>query len=317
MITSGIQTQRIEETPVSVIDLETTGLNPGPDRVVEVSVARIEAGKKPELVFDTLVNPERNVSASDIHGIYDEHIVDAPRFSDISGDLLDAIAGTVIASYNIYFDIKFLEYELNCLGIHQLPPYFCLMYMRPLLGLGKRCSLFDACMKTGISYEATHIASDDALAAACLMEKYYDDLRKNQIETFNDLKNVKRYKFMESFSNSPFNFQNHNLKRYTNLISRAELKLEPDPVRAAMATYWDALKDVVSDLTISEEELFEIIQIRNNLGLSKKRVRALHARIFASAISQFCDDQELDESELMKLRKLYHCLSHLGWAPGE
>jgi hypothetical protein len=58
----------------------------------------------------------------------------------------------------------------------------------------------------------------------------------------------------------------------------------------------------------------EIVEIH---VLPNERLRVLHARAFASAIAQFCDDQELDDNELIKLRRLHQCLSKLGWAPGE
>lgn len=43
----------------------------------------------------------------------------------------------------------------------------------------------------------------------------------------------------------------------------------------------------------------------------------LHARAFATAISQFIDDDWLDDCESSKLRRLYACLQRLGWAPGD
>lgn len=67
-MTTGISSLRIADTPVAVIDFETTGLTPGYDRVVEVSIVRIDPGSKPRVVFDTLVNPARPMAATEIHG---------------------------------------------------------------------------------------------------------------------------------------------------------------------------------------------------------------------------------------------------------
>ena len=53
----GIHDLPVAQTPIAVFDFETTGLNPGYDRVVEVSVIRIDPGRPPRLVLDTLVNP--------------------------------------------------------------------------------------------------------------------------------------------------------------------------------------------------------------------------------------------------------------------
>ncbi len=76
-MTQGIAQRLINETPVSVIDLETTGLTPGYDRIVEVSVVRIEPGEAPRLIFDSLVNPGRPVAAIEIHGIGDRDVAAA------------------------------------------------------------------------------------------------------------------------------------------------------------------------------------------------------------------------------------------------
>ncbi len=97
----GISTRRIDATPVAVIDFETTGLTPGLDRVVEVSVVRIEPGEAPRLVFDTLVNPERPMAATHVHGITEADVAGAPRFDEIAGDFLAAMQGCMIAAYNV------------------------------------------------------------------------------------------------------------------------------------------------------------------------------------------------------------------------
>ena len=88
------------ETPIAVFDLETTGLNPGYDRVIEVSVIRIDPGRGPRLVLDALVNPRRRVAATEIHSITGADVAGAPEFGEIAGDLLGAISGCVLTAYN-------------------------------------------------------------------------------------------------------------------------------------------------------------------------------------------------------------------------
>jgi len=55
----GIHDRPAAQTPIAVFDFETTGLNPGDDRVIEVPVIRIDTGRPPRLVLDTLVNSRR------------------------------------------------------------------------------------------------------------------------------------------------------------------------------------------------------------------------------------------------------------------
>lgn len=73
---------------------------------------------------------------------------------------------------------------------------------------------------------------------------------------------------------------------------------------------------MLADLEITKEEQEHVVAERKRLGLAKEQIRVLHARAFASAINQFCDDEWLDDKELVKLRRLHRCLAALGWAPG-
>lgn len=47
MASAGITQNRLDQTPIAILDFETTGLTPGHDRVVEASVVRMEPGRTP------------------------------------------------------------------------------------------------------------------------------------------------------------------------------------------------------------------------------------------------------------------------------
>lgn len=315
---AGVWEKRIHETPIAVVDLETTGLTAGADRVLEASVVRLDPGLPPRLVFDSLVNPSRPVTATEIHGITDADVADAPRFVDIAGNLLEAMAGCVVATYNVYFDIKFLDFEFRNVGLRQTPPHFCLMYLRPMLGLGSRCKLQEACARYGICIEGAHVASGDAMASARLLSCYLDAVDERGVRTFEELASLKRYKFVDSFDWEPLPGPSQfNLKLAERLKSRAGYQVPVDPTRRAMAAYWDTLKTVLADLQIDDDELAQVREEQKTLGLSKEQLRVQHARAFASVMAQFAADQWIDDREARKLKHLYTCLSQLGWAPGE
>jgi DNA polymerase III epsilon subunit-like protein len=199
----GLLARAIADVPVAVLDFETTGMFAGHDRVVEVSVVRIEPGRAPELVLDTLVNPGRPMGATFVHGIHDRDVVDAPRFETIAEHLVRAIAGCVLAAYNVSFDLRFLEAELRQLGVGHQFPHLCLMYLRPMLGLGRQCKLVSACRAHGIPLAAAHSAAQDALAAAGLWSVYARDLADRNVTLFAELAAIRRYKFTESFDRDP------------------------------------------------------------------------------------------------------------------
>ena len=324
----GIYARPIAETPIAVLDFETTGLAPGLDRVVEVSLVRREPQASPSLVLNTLVNPQRHVAATEIHGITDEDVADAPVFAEIGAALLQALSGCVLASYNIYFDLAFLEYELSQIGVRDSPPHFCLMYLRPMLGLGNRCTLETACQSYGIPHSVTHVSAADSMAAARLLEIYLREMQQKGIATFEDLSRLKKYKFTTSFARDPLSRDPRSPARQAAKVkSRSETRGKPQlssqiastsvSSAAALGSYWDQLEMFLSDLEITEQEFCELEERRRTLGLKDEQVRVLHARAFSSALLRYTTDEWLDEVETLKLRLLYRCLHRLGWAPGE
>ncbi len=316
----GILENPILNTPVAIIDFETTGLTPGYDRVIEISVVRINPGEAPKLVFDSLVNPQRDVSATEIHGITNSDVADAPTFQEIALDLMSVLSGCVIAAYNVYFDIKFLDFELSNSGYQHQLPHFCVMYMRPMLDLGKRCKLVEACELEGIIFQGEHIASQDALATGNLLKKYFDVVEERSIETFSDLANLRKYKFNSSFTLDPLPEIEISGSGSNGVYkSRAKSNVVPvvDPLRIAFGEYWDALKDIVYDLEVTDEELNYIKKLRKESILDNKQIRMLHAKVFMSAIAKFSVDKEISDREVIALRKLSKCLSKLGWVPGQ
>ncbi len=223
MTNSGIYQRRIDELPIAVIDFETTGMLAGPDRVVEVSVVRVEPGQKPYLAFDTLVNPQRSVGATYVHHITDRDVANAPTFGEIAGDLADALSGCIIAAYNVYFDIRFLQYELSQAGIDLPLPHFCLMYMRPMLGLGDKCGLACACEMHNIRLTNAHCAYDDAMAAAQLMSPYLGIMNQRNIKTYHHLSLLRKYKFVDSFQHHPLPKASQlGIKPSGRVVSRAK-----------------------------------------------------------------------------------------------
>lgn len=315
----GILESPVFDTPVAILDFETTGLNAGMDRVVEVSVIRRERDGRSEVVLDTLINPRRPMGATEIHGITDAEVVDAPTFEEVADGVAKAISGCVLAAYNVYFDMRFFEYEMNRAGFSLNPPHMCLMYLRPLLGLGPRCSLGDACHAHGVPYSGSHMAGDDAESSAQLTEFYFTVMRDAGIRSFQDLSSRGTYKFLRSFDRNMFQCESRiggwvpdKLRSRRCRCGRAEtgavaavLTETRKTTRNGVAVYWDALKAAVADLQIDDEEFKHLHRIVAEYELRQEQVRMLHARAFASVITQFISDQCLDDGESQQLKRLH------------
>lgn len=319
----GITERRIRDTPFAVVDLETTGLYPGGDRVVEVAVVRVEPGSQPVLILDTLVNPRRPVSATEIHGITDADVADAPTFDQLAGNVVEGLATAVLASYNVYFDAKFLQTELAMVGVRKFPPHLCLMYMRPVLELGPRCSLDDACRAHGIEHRHVHQAAVDAIASARLWQYYTIVLEQQGVTTFEELASRRSYKFFTSFSNEPL-----DRMAGRQLPTSARLKPRSGQRRPATALplverhelvgeYWDALTAALSDLAVTLDEVRYLRGKQAALMLTENELRWLHARAFAGILADMCQDKAVTVDEVWALSNVQNALRTLGWAPGD
>lgn len=105
--------------PLVFFDLETTGINVGVDRIVEISMVKLfPDSHKESLTYR--VNPEMPIpaGASEVHHIYDEDVKDCPTFGELAPTVLDYILDCDLAGYNSnHFDVPMLQDELLRVGV--------------------------------------------------------------------------------------------------------------------------------------------------------------------------------------------------------
>lgn len=105
--------------PLAFIDLETTGINLGSDRIIEIAIVKIGTDGKQQ-VKRKLVNPEMPIpkASSDIHGITDDMVKAAPTFKQVSNEVRQFIENCDLAGYNSNrFDIPMLAEEFLRSGL--------------------------------------------------------------------------------------------------------------------------------------------------------------------------------------------------------
>lgn len=93
-----------------ILDTETTGLDDGA-RIVDIAVITATG----DTLLDTLVNPGEPIpaEATNIHGITDVMVTDAPTFADIADELRRILAGRRVVIYNAVYDTGVLIHELG------------------------------------------------------------------------------------------------------------------------------------------------------------------------------------------------------------
>ncbi|WP_207632791.1 3'-5' exonuclease [Foetidibacter luteolus] len=105
--------------PIAFIDLETTGVNIGTDKIVEIAIVKILAdGSK--VVKRKLVNPQMPIpkTSSDVHGITDEMVKDAPTFKQVANEIKQFLENCDLGGYNSNrFDIPMLVEEFLRAGL--------------------------------------------------------------------------------------------------------------------------------------------------------------------------------------------------------
>lgn len=105
--------------PLVFMDIEATGLNVGSDRIVEISLLKLNVDNVTQIMTER-VNPEIPIpeQVSKLHGIYDKDVKDKPNFKTIGPKLLKFIAKADLAGYNSNkFDIPILAEEFLRAGL--------------------------------------------------------------------------------------------------------------------------------------------------------------------------------------------------------
>jgi len=103
---------------IIAIDVETTGISPEKERIIEIGAFRPETGE----VFRTLISPGRPLPEriTELTGITDEMLVDAPEEAEAIRAWLDFMEGdTILLGHNISFDHSFLVQAIRRCGYEE------------------------------------------------------------------------------------------------------------------------------------------------------------------------------------------------------
>ena len=107
----------LEDVEFVVLDVESTGLKPWRQRVIEVAALRVDGTRVTE-TFATLVNPGRRLPRylHELAGFTQADLAAAPPFAAIADDLLAFLGGAVLVGHGLALDVAYLQHELSLLG---------------------------------------------------------------------------------------------------------------------------------------------------------------------------------------------------------
>lgn len=152
---------------ISGFDVETTGLEPGDHRVIEVYIGLWKDGKQ-VFEYERRVDPQRAIAADAqrVHGISYADLAGKPTFDIIAPDVQKVLAkADVHVAHNASFDIGFLGFELRKAGL-ALPKRTVIDTFTEAVWAtpdGKKPNLKEFCFACGVEYDETraHAASYD------------------------------------------------------------------------------------------------------------------------------------------------------------
>lgn len=169
----------------TVVDTETTGLDPQADRLIEIAAIRIRAGKEVAR-FETLVKPGRKLSKAivDLTGITDGELTNAPEPQDALQQFIDFLKDDIIVAHNANFDVNFLYDSMQRCGMNPLENNFVdtmrlAKCIRPDLSNYKLATLAKAYR---IAQPKAHRALADCETTMAVLQKLDEDARQQKID---------------------------------------------------------------------------------------------------------------------------------------
>ncbi len=169
---------------VIALDLEFTGLSALVDKIIEISALKITPDS--DDLYSTKINPEIPIPkmATDICGITDQDVLDAPVIKDILKDLLHFIDDLPIIAHNAKFDLAFLVFSLH--QEHYLYPkskvYCSINFARKSIPEMPNYRLGTLIEKLELKDLTHHRSADDALACLKIFAQGLINLKPGDLE---------------------------------------------------------------------------------------------------------------------------------------
>lgn len=156
----------------AIVDIETTGGCARLEKITEIAIYQHD-GNDITGEFVSLVNPERNIPyyITNLTGITNEMVENAPRFFEIAKQVVEFTEGRTFVAHNASFDYSFIREEFKSLGYNYKRSILDTVALsRKLLPGHKSYSLGNICKDLQIAINGRHRAYGDAFATTKLFE---------------------------------------------------------------------------------------------------------------------------------------------------
>lgn len=173
-----------------VFDIETTGLDPEIDEIIEIGAVKIKDGIKID-TFNSLIKPEYEIDEfiTELTGITNEMVENAPSINEVLPKFMDFINDYIIIGHNVNFDINFIYDNLEELNISPITNDFVdtLRISRRLIPELKHHKLSDLANYFNIDTNGSHRSLKDVE----ITFEVLNNLNKMIIEKYENIDNFK------------------------------------------------------------------------------------------------------------------------------
>ena len=220
--------KKLEESEFVVFDLETTGLNPVKNEIIEIGAVKIKNGEVID-EFSSMVKPKENIPAkiTEITGIDDSMVKDADSFDKVFKEFVEFIDGAPLVAHNMDFDYSFIRQPLNdFVKTEDVTLIDTLTLARAVLPKLKNHKLATLVDHYKINLENHHRALDDAKATGYLfleLLKENDEIEIDNIDELNELTKNIDWKKQRPYHALILAKNQAGLKDIYKLVSKAHL----------------------------------------------------------------------------------------------
>ncbi len=170
---------------VVAVDLETTGLDPDYDAIIEIGAVKFQGSDTPE-EWHTLVNPGRSLSTfiTQLTGITDRDVSHAPAIAEVLPQLRRFIGGAPILGHNVRFDTTFLI--ASGLGLRN-PVIDTYVLASVMLPDAARYNLSALSAQLDLPSNDAHRALNDAYTTVSLFQTLWDRVMALPLDTLAEI----------------------------------------------------------------------------------------------------------------------------------
>ena len=181
----------IDKANFCVFDVETTGLSPYKNKIIEIAIVKVSKLKIVDK-YCTFINPGRQIPffITNLTGISDDDVYDAPYFDEVADDIMNFISDHILIAHNLAFDQSFLKTELkNCSREKITNPGVCTVKLARRLYPNLRSkSLSSVSSHLRLKNKDAHRAYGDADVTAKVLIKMLKALKeKHELEIVEEL----------------------------------------------------------------------------------------------------------------------------------